>query len=288
MSGTVNIARELWDDPTFKDSEMSQREAWIWMIAEASWKDRTKRFGSQEIELSRGQLVASTRFMARAFMWSEPRVRRYLDMLENRRMITRVTDAGITVVTICNYDAYQGEIRVADAAPTQQPTHYRRTTDANENPRNQYGGGGGRARAREAAPPQSAPTFRERILAAMRLGPDGIAGVSQFVGGQGDMAEAARWLNLPGMTEDIIVDEISRLVAAKRDGPPKSFRYFTPAMTRLSGQIIAPPLSPDQIAGDADDFGNHRPPQRPASSGGQRRIDPAIADIARIVGLDQA
>ena len=29
MAGTVNVSRDLWDDPTFKDSEMSQREAWI-------------------------------------------------------------------------------------------------------------------------------------------------------------------------------------------------------------------------------------------------------------------
>lgn len=133
MSGTVNIARDLWDDPTFKDTEMSQREAWIWLIAEASWKARTRRVGTVEIDLKRGQLAASTRFMAKAWMWSEPRVRRYLDMLENRRMIARVTDAGVTVITICKYDDYQNAPRVGDAAATHQPTQDRRTTDANEN-----------------------------------------------------------------------------------------------------------------------------------------------------------
>lgn len=133
MSGTVNIARALWDDPTFRDTEMSQREAWIWLIAEASWRPRTKRIGTKEIELSRGQVAASTRFLAAAWEWSEPKVRRYLDMLENRRMITRVTDAGVTVITICKYDDYQSKPRDDDAAPTQQPTQDRRTADANEN-----------------------------------------------------------------------------------------------------------------------------------------------------------
>ncbi|WP_313348209.1 hypothetical protein [Paracoccus sp. (in: a-proteobacteria)] len=119
MAGTVNVSRDLWDDPTFKDSEMSQREAWVWMIAEASWKARTKRAGSIEVELRRGQLAVSTRFMAKAWMWSEPRVRRYLDMLENRRMIERATDAGVTVITICKYDEYQNTPRADDAPPTQ-------------------------------------------------------------------------------------------------------------------------------------------------------------------------
>ena len=132
MAGTVNIARGLWDDPTFKDAEMSQREAWIWMIAEASWKDRTKRVGSTEIELERAQLAASTRFMAAAWMWSEARVRRYLDMLENRRMIQRKIDAGVTVITICKYDDYQAQPKDIDAAATQQSTQQRRTVDANE------------------------------------------------------------------------------------------------------------------------------------------------------------
>ena len=132
MAGTVNIARDLWNDPTFKDEEMSQREAWIWLIVNASWKPRMKRVGDQVVDLQRGQLAASTRFLADAWMWSEPRVRRYLAKLEDRRMIRRDTDAGVTVVTICNYDIYQNTPRGGDAEATQPPTQQRRTSDANQ------------------------------------------------------------------------------------------------------------------------------------------------------------
>jgi uncharacterized protein YdaU (DUF1376 family) len=112
------------------------------------------------------------------------------------------------------------------------------------------GGGGCSAYAREAADPQQeVPSFRERILAAMGVAPDGILGPSKFVGGQGDMAEAARWLALPGITEDIAVREIAAQVATKRDGPPSRFSYFTPGMQRLSGQLTAPPLAPAGGAG---------------------------------------
>lgn len=98
------------------------------------------------------------------------------------------------------------------------------------------------------------PTFRERLLEAMGVGPDGVAGPSRFIGGTADMAEAGRWLELPYMTPDLICEEITRITAKKRDGPPKSFTYFTEAMRRLSGQLSAPPLKP--IEGNRHD---HQP-----------------------------
>lgn len=133
MGGTVNIARDLWDDPTFKDAEMSQREAWIWLTAEASWKPRQKRLGDHMVDLQRGQLVASTRFLAKAWMWSEPKVRRFLDKLEDRRMISRDTGAGVTVITLCHYDINQNTPRGSDAEAAQTPTQPGRTSDANQN-----------------------------------------------------------------------------------------------------------------------------------------------------------
>lgn len=91
------------------------------------------------------------------------------------------------------------------------------------------------------------PTDRERILAAIGIGPEGIAGPSRFVGGQADMAEAQRWLELPGLTIDNICAEVSRICASMQDGPPSSFRYFTRAMQRLSGSLTAAPFRPAEI-----------------------------------------
>jgi len=43
MSGTVNISRSIWNSPTFNCEPFTEREAWMWLIMEASWKARTKR-----------------------------------------------------------------------------------------------------------------------------------------------------------------------------------------------------------------------------------------------------
>jgi hypothetical protein len=131
LSGFIAVSRDFWNDPDFRDGEMTQREAFLWMLAEAAWKPRTKRIKTVVLELQRGQLAASTRFLAKAWGWSEPRVRRYFDMLKNRRTIDAATDAGVTVITIRNYDKYQSAASGADAPGDEKSTHHRRTTDAN-------------------------------------------------------------------------------------------------------------------------------------------------------------
>jgi hypothetical protein len=129
----VRVSRDLFDDGAFKDEPFTEREAFLWLIMEASFKDRERRVGNHVVVAKRGQVAASSRFMAKAWGWAEPRVRRYLERVKNRRMIECVADAGITIITLCNYDKYQSAPRVDDAKSTQQPTRDRRTTDANEN-----------------------------------------------------------------------------------------------------------------------------------------------------------
>lgn len=105
-------------------------------------------------------------------------------------------------------------------------------------------GGGGKASAREDTRSRN-QSDRERILAAMGVGPDGIAGPSKFLGSPADMAEAKRWLEMPSMTLDAVCSEVARITTNMPDGPPSSFKYFTSAMQRLSGALSAPPIQPN-------------------------------------------
>ena len=108
MSGTVNISRNIWNDTAFKPEPFTEREAWVWMIMEASYKPRKKPVGSIWVDLRRGQLSCSVRFMCDAWSWSKSRVDRFLKRLENRDMIGTESGIGVNVITICKYDDYQG------------------------------------------------------------------------------------------------------------------------------------------------------------------------------------
>ena len=107
MSGGVIIARNLWDDPAFQNEPFSEREAWVWLICEAQWKPRERRVGKVIVQLDRGQLAHSTRFLAEAWKWSHAKVRRYLDRLEKLKLIRRESGTGVSVITICKYNEYQ-------------------------------------------------------------------------------------------------------------------------------------------------------------------------------------
>jgi hypothetical protein len=54
--------------------------------------------------------------MGRAWRWPEARVRRFLECLKTDAMIDAATDAGRTIVSICNYDRYQWSAGDTDAA----------------------------------------------------------------------------------------------------------------------------------------------------------------------------
>ena len=132
--GTFAIDRGLFDHPVFKDEPYTEREAWTWLIAEAAYRPRRRRVSSLTVWLQRGELVASLRYIAERWQWSEPRVRRFLRRLETNAMIDLDTDAGITIITIKNYDKYQWLPRKIEArsdAPSDAvPTQYRRSSDA--------------------------------------------------------------------------------------------------------------------------------------------------------------
>ena len=135
MSGFITIERGIWDHPLFKSEPMTEREAWMWMIAQAAWSATRHRVGNELVDVPRGSFMATLREMQTSFMWgSDKRVRTFLKTLEKEAMIGRTTvgakNAPKTHVTIRNYEEYQTRGRTKDAPKTHDRTHHGRTTDA--------------------------------------------------------------------------------------------------------------------------------------------------------------
>ena len=62
------------------------------------------------VTLERGQLSHSRSYMAKAWGWTEKRVRGFLFRLERDRQIARQTGHLQTIITICNYELYQNPL----------------------------------------------------------------------------------------------------------------------------------------------------------------------------------
>ena len=101
-SGFIIIPRCLFEDPLLQDGAYFR--AWLWLVSEAAWKSRrvtvTNGRTSEIVELERGQLSHSRRYMATAWGWSEKRVRTFLNRLAKGRMIDLQAGRLQTVITI--------------------------------------------------------------------------------------------------------------------------------------------------------------------------------------------
>ena len=132
MSGRYWMARGWMDHSLFRGEPYSKAQAWCWLIEKAAWKRHRIAIGGKEIFLRRGQLSYSTRYMAKAWGWSEAKVRRVLRLFQKWSNIDAATDAGQTVITICNYDKYQAPETRTDAPIDAKVTQERRRSDANK------------------------------------------------------------------------------------------------------------------------------------------------------------
>lgn len=128
MTGFIAMQRDALDHPLLKDADRFR--AWFWLVAYAAWKPTRVRIKGETIDLQRGELSFSIRFMAESWGWSKSRVDRFISDLRDEGMIeTRAKNGtsaghkagqGQSVLTICNYEKYQDpqrEARDNDEAP---------------------------------------------------------------------------------------------------------------------------------------------------------------------------
>ena len=121
MTGSYyRMARGWLDHPVLHGEPYDRRSAWAWLIEEALWQDCRCDTAGRIVEIKRGQISHSTRSMAKAWGWSEARVRRFLTRLKTDAMIDAgsdaPSDAGPSLITISNYERYQSVAAEGDAA----------------------------------------------------------------------------------------------------------------------------------------------------------------------------
>jgi hypothetical protein len=260
-AGYIKVDRDIWTDPSFAEEAFCERMAWLWLMSEAAWQTRERRIGSQLYILQRGQLVASTRFIAEKWMWSHPTVRRFLLRLQEEKKILWDHEAAIGVITICNYDIIQN-FRGFDEPAMKQPCS-RDVPNQKKEKKKPVGTGptAGRPKpvieatnnARSSSDTVSAAAgFREQLLAEMRCTPSGeVRPGGKRIGTSDDMMIVDEWINVLHLSEEHILGVVRSVMGTKADGkPPNSFRYFSEAMgrfaTKLHGRAKKPSLATSQ------------------------------------------
>lgn len=235
--GVFAVDRGIWDHPELdSDEPFSRREAWIWLISEAAWKPCRVRVGEVRVNLRRGQLAHSIRFMADKWRWSKSAVARFLDILKTGTMIGTESGTGVTVITICNYDEYQ-RVSLPDRDTSGTAT----------------GTAAGQQRDREEDTKYiklDVDDDRGRRQKAFEVS----AAIAKVAGYPTPDDWPPGWMGSPmrvevmlerGWRPDIMLAAAREVMAKKRDGPPGTIGYFERAFAAAHARQSAPLPSVD-------------------------------------------
>ena len=142
--GWVSIYRKIRDCVIWDcDEPFDRRSAWIDLILMANHEDKRILFNGNPMTVKIGQRITSMRKLADRWHWSRDKVKRYLDMLEGEEMIVKECDTNKTLITIVNYENYQGESvadkplkshrKATDKATDETQKSHRQVLNNNEN-----------------------------------------------------------------------------------------------------------------------------------------------------------
>lgn len=130
MSGYARAHRGRWEHHLFKNKQ--EAAVWAWMTDTARWRAHSfqTRFGM--VHLERGQVFVSQRMLAEDFGMGRQQVRRLFSDMLNAGMIcensTHSAARAGTIVTIINYERYQGDTaEAAEAKAAPQPKRQPKT-----------------------------------------------------------------------------------------------------------------------------------------------------------------
>lgn len=127
MSGWIKLHRKIIESELYpRGREFTKYEAWLDLLMISNHCDKTVLIGNDTIICKRGQTVRSVESYQKRWNWTRQQVRCFFDILVRLEMVNKETTNKTTILTICNYDTYQGE----------QPTNNQQEDYQNNNQQN--------------------------------------------------------------------------------------------------------------------------------------------------------
>lgn len=135
-SGYVRLSRKFFKHSFWKESRIySPAEAWLDLISSARFEEEPERLlvNLKIVNINRGELRASQRYLANRWRWSLSKVNGFIKLLLDERMIERRTEHSETIIIIKNYEVYNvSEKRKSEQEPNDDETLPEQTKEGKE------------------------------------------------------------------------------------------------------------------------------------------------------------
>lgn len=224
------MERGWMDSPMFGDAPYTEREAWSWLVGAAVYEDSEFPINGKRIKLKRGQLSHSLRFMAEKFKWSKNKVQRFLDKLEewDSIIVKNGTENGTgqNIITICNYNKYQDK---REKRGTESGTAKHEKAGQDRDKEKEY--------IINTADDNARANGKVHVEVGKKISQ--ITGWDKDPNWFGDYSRIEAWLQRGWIPDRDIYPTIQRIMR-KRDGPPRSLKYFEQAIADAHKANTAP------------------------------------------------
>ena len=139
--GWIKLYRKLSLNEMWLSEPFTRGQAWVDLMMLANHKDGFIRVRGIKIPILRGQVGWSELKLSGRWKWSRSKVRRFIFELQNEQQIEQQIILKNSVLTILNYDYYQGEEQQKEQQNERQ-TNNKKTTeeqqkDTNKNDKNE-------------------------------------------------------------------------------------------------------------------------------------------------------
>jgi len=138
--GWIRLHRKLADRPIWTQEKFTKGQAWVDLILQASYQDHIEIQGNSFLTVKRGQLFTSQALLSKRWRWNRETVRLFLRLLRDLNMVAirtaKETETGYTLITLLNYDLYQGDSTDAKALPPAVDSAIRPPSESRNSPEN--------------------------------------------------------------------------------------------------------------------------------------------------------
>lgn len=137
--GWISLHRSLQDHPLWKGEKFTKGQAWVDLLLCANHKPARLMIKNTLINLDRGQQARSQLTLSKEWKWSINKVKRFLKLLENDKMLTIQTNQQTTIISICNYSSFQDKPTTNESTNEEsgeKQTRNKRITNNNVNNEN--------------------------------------------------------------------------------------------------------------------------------------------------------
>ena len=107
LQGWISVHRQIQEHWLWAEKPFSKGQAWIDMLLLANHEDKEVLFGRKVTVVKTGSFITSEVKLSERWGWSRQRVRDFLFLLEQQKMIEKISDNKKTTINISNYAVFQ-------------------------------------------------------------------------------------------------------------------------------------------------------------------------------------